>query len=637
MNTIDELLYYCHEIEPVGALLLTGEWGCGKTYLIDHQLKDSLAGQAIVVRVTLFGVSSAEEIHSAIKAAWMSEYCKEKGIDSITNKIDSAKEIVKNLEFLPEWFRKIASTDATAFLPIGNELDGKKVILVFDDLERCCMNMVDVLGIINDYCENQKYHTIIVANQEKITQRKEENPILTEVKFSSKSENSQVTQDDIPSVTIRNHFNKTQSELSYQEIKEKIIQRTTQYVPDYSAIVHTVISDMKYEDEDYKAVLLECEVGLLELFAPDRDTKTNTKKDDRPHNIRSLKCAVQDFYRVYKELKNNEIPNISRWLYSFTSYLIAYKANIVRADQYSTSSHDDYDDEVRKLYPAYQSKYMLESVKKWILYGAWNLDAVCEEIELIKRREIPLEPWEIIRLNRIMDIEEDVIQKGFANFLDYAYNGTLSLNEYVLFIENTAWANENQYKLPCEIDWNKIQLGINKQIEEIKRTLPNRPSVFQSIRETDKKFFSQEAWSAYMIIDNFRKSDDLMFYRNRKLYVEQIGSNLSSGFTIVQNKRFDTFSNEMAEITAQAFIKANNAEKRVFILLFKKMWESNLQSPDIIKDDCILGLKKLVLLLEDNLRTLEGTTRTYSIIHTENFIKAINDLIDAQTMPDSAQ
>ena len=49
--------------------------------------------------------------------------------------------------------------------------------------------MVDVLGIINDYCENQKYHTIIVANQEKITQQKEDNPILNEVKFPSKSEN----------------------------------------------------------------------------------------------------------------------------------------------------------------------------------------------------------------------------------------------------------------------------------------------------------------------------------------------------------------------------------------------------------------------------------------------------------------
>ncbi len=451
MNTIDELLYYCHEIEPVGALLLTGEWGCGKTYLIDHQLKDSLAGKAIVVRVTLFGVSSAEEIHSAIKAAWMSEYCKEKGIDSITDKIGSAKETVAKLEFLPEWVRKIASTDATAFLPIGNKLDGKNVILVFDDLERCCMNMVDVLGIINDYCENQKYHTIIVANQEKITQQTDDHPILTEVKLPSKPENPQVSQDNIPSVII-NHFNETKTKLSYQEIKEKIIQRTTRYVPDYSAIVHTVISDMKYEDDDYKAFLLECEAGLLELFAPDRDAGTNTEKDDRPHNIRSLKCAVQDFYRVYKELKNNEIPNISRWLYSFTSYLIAYKANIVQEDQYGTLFSDD---RVRKLYPAYQSQYMLNSAKQWILHGTWDIKAVCEEIEL-------------------------------------------------------------------------------------------------------------------------------------------------------QNKRFDTFSNEMAEITAQAFIKANNTEKRTFILLFKKMWESNLQSPDIIKDDCILGLKKLVLPFRDSRAFLHG-------------------------------
>lgn len=30
MNTIEELEYYCEEPQPVGALMLTGEWGCGK-------------------------------------------------------------------------------------------------------------------------------------------------------------------------------------------------------------------------------------------------------------------------------------------------------------------------------------------------------------------------------------------------------------------------------------------------------------------------------------------------------------------------------------------------------------------------------------------------------------------------------
>ena len=39
MNTLEELKYYCEEHKPVGAMMLTGEWGCGKTYLLDNMLK----------------------------------------------------------------------------------------------------------------------------------------------------------------------------------------------------------------------------------------------------------------------------------------------------------------------------------------------------------------------------------------------------------------------------------------------------------------------------------------------------------------------------------------------------------------------------------------------------------------------
>lgn len=38
MNTVDELVYYCNEVDPVGAIMLTGQWGSGKTYLIEHEL-----------------------------------------------------------------------------------------------------------------------------------------------------------------------------------------------------------------------------------------------------------------------------------------------------------------------------------------------------------------------------------------------------------------------------------------------------------------------------------------------------------------------------------------------------------------------------------------------------------------------
>jgi Cdc6-like AAA superfamily ATPase len=183
MNTIDELLYYCREIEPVGALLLTGKWGCGKTYLIEHELKDALTNDAVVLRVSLFGISSPEGIHNAVKNAWIEAYCKVKGIDGIVKKVSKGKKFITKLEFLPELVRGIASTDVTAFFPINKKMEDKSVILVFDDLERCRMSSVDALGIINDYCENQKYRTIIVANQEKIKAKQEPTQITAEIQF----------------------------------------------------------------------------------------------------------------------------------------------------------------------------------------------------------------------------------------------------------------------------------------------------------------------------------------------------------------------------------------------------------------------------------------------------------------------
>lgn len=61
--------------------MLSGEWGCGKTHLIEYDLKDALNTEAIVLRISLFGISAVEEIHSAVRNQWVDEYCKAKEID----------------------------------------------------------------------------------------------------------------------------------------------------------------------------------------------------------------------------------------------------------------------------------------------------------------------------------------------------------------------------------------------------------------------------------------------------------------------------------------------------------------------------------------------------------------------------
>lgn len=66
MSTLNELIYYCSEENPLGAVLLTGEWGCGKTYLIENQLAEALKATHLIVRVSLFGVNSIDALNDAV-------------------------------------------------------------------------------------------------------------------------------------------------------------------------------------------------------------------------------------------------------------------------------------------------------------------------------------------------------------------------------------------------------------------------------------------------------------------------------------------------------------------------------------------------------------------------------------------
>jgi len=71
MSTLEELAYYCKLNNPVGALLLTGEWGCGKTYIVENDLKELLKDTHVIIRVSFFGIPTIEELHKMVKASWI--------------------------------------------------------------------------------------------------------------------------------------------------------------------------------------------------------------------------------------------------------------------------------------------------------------------------------------------------------------------------------------------------------------------------------------------------------------------------------------------------------------------------------------------------------------------------------------
>lgn len=638
MKTVDELVYYCKECEPVGALLLSGEWGCGKTYLIEHELKGALADTSIILRISLFGMTSPEEIHAAIRLKWVEEYCKNKGIEKITKKLDQGKKLLAEIDFLPEWLQGLAKTDISVLFPIGKGVEKKNVVLVFDDLERCRMSSVDVLGVINDYCENQHYHTIIVANQAKIKMQRKVTEITGEIRQVYAENDSHKTGENKAIIKVDIPIQPEQEELSYAEIKEKIIQRTVHYLPDYKEIVHAIIDDTtKSSDSQYREFIMSCEDGLLELFAPDRDDFKieNSRDSDKkrniptpPHNIRSLKCAIKDFYRVYDMLDGNNFPDIDKWLYSFASYVIAYKAGIAKGDGYGALFSDS---DVRELYPAFQSNYTINGVKQWVLNGGWNEESIRREVEIIKSRYKAHSASDIVKSCRIMDIDDDVLQDGFSDLLNMAYRGDLNLDEYVLLIENSCWSRNYNIKLPLSIEWKKVQLGIEICIDQIKRELPEGQILFSRIDETQQPLFTEEEWSTYKLISDFVFGNDYIFHKNKQLYINEMNSLGASALMYLQNRRYDVFDSEMAQVTAHAFEREHNAGKNQFVSSFERIWKSNIMSPDIRYEDSIEGFRLLKSLLEETISKNPENKRTFSAVHTERFVKVLDALIDSNT------
>jgi hypothetical protein len=627
MTTLEELVYYCNEPESVGALMLTGEWGCGKTYLLEHSLKDKLIDTHTILRISLFGLSSIEAINDCVRNTWLNAYLEDKGWDEKGKTVSKWQSKLARLP-LPEDWKNIVTFNPATLVNVANEMNDKKVILIFDDLERCKLNTIDVLGCINDYCENQNFQTIVVANEDKIHNKQQ--------KALANLESKEVSADEKAKITIALNYPQQQNateEISYQEIKEKIIQRTIKYKPDYASIVHTIIVNQVCLSEKYHEFLKQHEDDILNLFAPASDIDTTDDKDifsepkektKRPHNIRSLKCSLQDFYRIFVVLVDNEFSDLDKWLSSFVSYMLSYKAGIAKEGKYGTIFADK---DVGDLYPAFNnSRFMLETAKNWIFRGEWDEDLLKTEIKVIKDRQKAATPKDVVRTYRIMDVEEDILIQGFPEVLEMAYCGLLSLDEYVSFIMNCYWARKYQFELPCIINWDRIKQGIQLCTRQMTEQCVEDKHVRSAISHDDKALFKQTEWEAYELIETFWNGNVLIFNENKRLYLNSIRQDASSAFFKCENKRMDVFDEEMAEATANAFSQCNNSEKHRFGVDFKNMWRNYKYWPDIKLPLTIRGFEKLLISLKEERESLLNQNKMIAVGHTDEFIKVVEIL-----------
>ncbi|MGV4796253.1 hypothetical protein [Rhizobium sp. F40D2] len=149
------LSYYVGRTKPGYAVLVTGEWGSGKTYQVKRALPDSHAHY-----VTLFGLATPQDVEAQVFAKM---FPRASAFKRFAEKVDDAE--LK----LPIWGSigtgGLAGLLAGSF--IKNEVDLSKP-LIFDDLERCTIPNDVLLGLINRYVEHHGCRVIVIAHDAKI-------------------------------------------------------------------------------------------------------------------------------------------------------------------------------------------------------------------------------------------------------------------------------------------------------------------------------------------------------------------------------------------------------------------------------------------------------------------------------------
>ena len=150
------------------ALVLHGEWGSGKTYYCENDLKAAQNDIGVkTCRVSLFGVSDYDEISNRVLATRLHIY------ENAKDRVGTAMNVFKKSAIeagTSALSNKLA--DLGIQVSVNSELilsliDMTKVLVILDDCERSSFAHDDrsFLGFVNNMVENHGWHVMLVRNQ----------------------------------------------------------------------------------------------------------------------------------------------------------------------------------------------------------------------------------------------------------------------------------------------------------------------------------------------------------------------------------------------------------------------------------------------------------------------------------------
>lgn len=604
MNTVDEIRAFISQRENNGALLLTGKWGCGKTFLVNQVIEELNQGNDfIAVSISLFGVDSIELLHKEIKnkvffsRGFEKAQKKSKKIFSrIKNfSLDTtyilgetfpiAKSINKaltirwqdyfnveksiycyktNTEIIEYEIKTVCYNEyynEDIFIEKEKHVIKKNLVLFFDDFERSKLDRIELMGVINEYSENRGIKVIIIADEEKIASNKADK--------NNSDTNHQI--DNTNNTTLST----TDSNFNYSDFKEKLISRTLKIEPDYKTVIDTILSSYQ-----------EIVIGYKDFLIDNKDIIYQIYIESDSNNFRSVRAFIIDYERLHEAWQNSNVSseNEPNMFYNFGAMTFGVKMGYYKKGKQGLllSSSD-----LMQKFLKWNNTYNFKACQDWILNNVWSKENFISEINETFKVQSYTADEKFMYFN-LWDLEQKDIENGLPKVIENAYNGKLTRDQLINLLQKIHYLKISSVSLPCDVDYSKIESGFEirkKWILDFKTIEPKRQTF------SEKSQIDEEAYSLY---ENIEKFDSMMYaLEPRKEFKKYLESTDSKNTYDFRHKPIGCFDKNLMEMFCQKYYQSNNASKREMCFTFLDIDFRDNEYPDYDVKETIANLREL--------------------------------------------
>ena len=564
MKTIEEIENYIEEQDQNGALLVTGKWGSGKTYLI-RQIEKKLNQEPkyLMAVVSLFGIEDtntlSKKVKEAVAYAQTFNKAEKSGKGHIAKGVNIAKQLSEKAAAFGELFdfgkiKKIAknanmllSIDIHDFLPIEKEVYcivageeqpvKKKLVLVFDDFERCKIGVIDLLGIINTYVEDKRIKTIVIASEDNI-----------------------------------------EDEENYKTFKEKVVERTVKLDVEYRRIQQEMIEDYKTETSEYKEFLKKESPKLFQVF-----------EESGSRNLRTFKSCLIDFERVYGLWHSLKLPTdgMGEALYVFVAYLFEVKGgNYKKMDEYDEYHFNFLEEKAEdkkrnpprwqttqdgenSKYKRYNAQYRIQPLIRWMIEGEWNEQRI--KAALNQRFSVKeTAPEREVLDKAFWELSQEIIDRGLPQVLQQAYDGKLTTDDYVALLGRLDDFRKIGVPIQCDVDDARLLQGFhNRKAKIIKGDICEERGHRRLMRDEGETKLTPQEQSLNEEIEKLQ--DQWPYLMNEIFFIDYLKNPTYERGLAAKSKILVCFNDELLAAFLSAYKKANISEQQEMLTILKEI------------------------------------------------------------------